>query len=70
MLFLGEDGWLWISYVGPWTGVIKGPCTGYGYRVHASVNELFMADARDVQGLAKMLDNEGKTLFDVSSQRD
>ena len=60
----GEDGLAMVRYVGPYTGSIKGPCTGHLYGVKGHVAMMFFADARDAEGLLKMQSSEGGSLFE------
>jgi len=53
-----------VRYVGPYTGSIKGPCTGHLYAVKGHVAMMFFADARDAEGLLKMQSSEGGSLFE------
>jgi len=62
-VILGEEGLASVYYVGPYSGKIKGPCTGYQYPVSVSDREWMYVDVRDVPGIMAMRDADGQLMF-------
>ena len=59
----GEEGLALVTYSGPYTGRIKGPCTGQQYPVSAAVTSTFYVDVRDKDGLLTIKATDGRPLF-------
>ena len=65
-MVLGEEGMALLQYVGAHRGIIAGPCTRHPYNAVPG-SEASYVDARDAEGLLKMRDEDGRTIFKEGS---